>query len=188
MFCDIRGFTELFDQRDPIEAVQFANAVLGELGNVVEACGGTVDKFTGDGFLAHFGILTPAKNSALDACWCAIRMRDQLMTVNTSRYISDQPVVSIGIGIHHGTVATGVISTFTKSEFTVLGDVVNMAARIESLTKEFTVDCLVSEAVVNEIGSELMFQKMPFRPLKGIRSAQLTYWLLPTNLFSYRES
>jgi class 3 adenylate cyclase len=55
LFCDIRGFTSLFDERDPMEALGFANTVLAVMGSIVEACGGTIDKFTGDGFLAHCG-------------------------------------------------------------------------------------------------------------------------------------
>lgn len=183
MFLDIRGFSSLFDQHDPIEVLTFANTVLSELGMVVEACGGVVDKFTGDGLLAHFGIVGESKSHAEDACWCAIRLRTTVQNLNLSRYFDQQPVIAVGIGIHTGTVAAGVITTSVKAEFTVLGDVVNLAARIESLTKEFTIDCLVSKSVFDATNSTFKFQKMPYREIRGSKVPQETYWLLPSNLF-----
>lgn len=183
MFLDIRGFSLLFDQHDPIEVLSFANSVLSELGMVVEACGGVVDKFTGDGFLAHFGVLEESKSHVEDACWCAVRLRTCVQQLNLKRYFDQQHVISVGIGIHTGTVAGGVITTSVKEEFTVLGDVVNLAARIESLTKEFTVDCIVSKAVFDTVNSHFAFQKMPYREIRGSTTPQETYWLLPTNLF-----
>lgn len=153
LFLDIRGFSHMFDEHDPMEVLHFANSVLSELGMVVEAC------------------------------WCAVRIRESVAKLNLQRYFADQPVVAVGIGIHTGVFASGVISTSVKSEFTVLGDVVNLAARIENLTKEFLVDCLVSQAVYEACKERLQFQKMPLRALKGVKSNQSTYWLLPTNRF-----
>lgn len=183
MFLDIRGFSSLFDQHDPLEVLQFANTVLSELGMVVEASGGVVDKFTGDGFLAHFGILEKNNTHVQDACWCAVRIRECVEKLNLNRYFNQEVVVAVGIGIHTGIVASGVITTSVKAEFTVLGDVVNLAARIEGLTKEFTVDCLVSEAVYKSCKEQFSFQKMPHRQIKGFKESQETYWLLPTNFF-----
>lgn len=183
LFCDIRGFSSLFDERDPMEALDFANSVLSELGMVVEACGGVIDKFTGDGFLAHFGVLESSESHSKDACWCAVRMREALVKMNFHRHSDSLPVVEVGIGIHVGEVASGVITTVSKAEFTVLGGVVNMASRIESLTKEFSLDCLVSEDIYEICKDEFQFKKMPVRTLRGIRSEQATYWLMPTNVF-----
>src|SRR5690606_16295091 len=124
MFLDIRGFSQLFDRHDPMEVLQFANSVLSELGMVVEACGGVVDKFTGDGFLAHFGVLETNTSHSEDACWCAVRIRECVSKLNMQRYLNQEVVVSIGIGIHTGTIASGVITTSVKTEFSVFGDVV----------------------------------------------------------------
>lgn len=183
LFLDIREFSSLFDQHDPIEVLNFANTVLSELGMVVEACGGVIDKFTGDGFLAHFGILTETTSHVEDACWCAIRLRTAAQQLNLNRYFDQQPVISIGMGIHTGTVAAGVITTSIKAEFTVLGDVVNLTSRIESLTKEFSVDCLVSSSVFDAVNGSFSFQKMPHREIRGSKASQEIYWLLPTNQF-----
>ncbi len=182
MFVDIRGFSQLFDQRDPMEVFHFANSVLSEMGMVVEANGGVVDKFMGDGLLAHFGILEPDAQHIEQACRCAIRIRACVSKINLQRYIDSQPVVSVGIGIHTGSVASGVISTTVKQEFTVFGDVVNFSSRLESLTKDFTVDCLASEAVFKAVQHQFAFQKMPMREIRGFSSQHQTYWLLPTNI------
>jgi adenylate cyclase len=182
LFCDVREFTALFNERDPFEAVEFANTVLVELGHIVEKSNGSIDKFTGDGFLAHFGI--EGENvvaHAEDACRCALRLIQRLIEINSQREIVNQPVIQIGIGIHTGDVATGTIATSRKSEFTVLGGVVNMASRIESLTKYFSVDCLVSEVTMSAVGAKFEFQKMPAKALRGVSQSSHTYWLLPTN-------
>ncbi len=183
MFLDIRGFSSLFDQHDPMEVLEFGNTVLSELGMVVEACSGVIDKFTGDGFLAHFGILEKESNHAKNACECAVRIRASVEKLNLKRYLDQQIIVAVGIGISSGLIASGVISTSVKAEFSVFGDVVNLAARIESLTKEFTVDCLVSESVFEACKESLMFKKMPAREVRGFKSIPNTYWLLPTNIF-----
>ncbi|MBC7467371.1 MAG: adenylate/guanylate cyclase domain-containing protein [Bdellovibrio sp.] len=184
LFCDIRGFTALFDNRDPEEALAFANSVLGELGAVVEACAGEIDKFTGDGFLAYFGINSSTEvNHAEVACWCAIRLRAALMVINSTRYGFDQPVVSIGMGIHSGPVAAGTISTLNKKEFTVLGSTVNLASRIESLTKFFGVDCLISEETSKRVQDKFVLKEMPPQRLRGVSETATTHWLSPLNIW-----
>jgi adenylate cyclase len=187
LFCDIRGFSSLFDEKDPMDAIDFANTVLEKLGLVVEACNGYLDKFTGDGFLAHFGVLeeTSKKQHMLDACWCAIRMREELAKLNQTRHASSMRTVNIGVGIHSGKVASGVLSTNSRVEFTIMGSVVNTASRIETLTKEFMVDCLVTQKVYEFCRNDLEFKPMPKKPLKGVKHPPLTYWISPVNLFSY---
>lgn len=151
------------------------------MGAVVEACNGVVDKFTGDGFLAHFGIINSEIDHALEACYCAIRMRNALTKINSTRYLVDQPVVMMGIGINTGLVAAGTISTMRKAEYTVLGSTVNLASRIEGLTKEFGVDCLVSDQTYSLVEEKLLFQQMPARVLRGISDPIKIHWLLPMN-------
>ncbi len=182
LFCDIRGFTRLFDDREPGEALKFANAVLGELGSTIEACNGTLDKFTGDGFLAHFGIDQSETDHVIDACQAAVEIRKALMKINTQRFIVNQPVIAAGVGIHSGAVAAGYVRTMAKREFTVLGSTVNLASRIEGLTKFFSVDCLVSSGVERHAKKQFQFQNMPIQSLRGVSQPQETFWLLPTNI------
>lgn len=181
LFCDIRNFTNLFEAEDPLKAVGFANTVLTRLGAEVEAVQGVVDRFTGDGFMAHFGLEAGGANHVDQACRAALRMRRALQTVNNQRYYNVEEVVSFGIGIHTGTVAYGEIKTEQISQLTVLGDVVNTAARIEGLTKYFAVDILLSNQSYHRVSDDYIFKKMPARELKGKKEQVETYWLLPLN-------
>ncbi len=181
LFCDIRNFTNLFEKKDPMKAMRFANTVLARLGEEVEAVGGTVDRFTGDGFLAHFGISNDTSAYAFDACKAALQMRKVLKEINKQRYLDVETVVAAGIGIHTGKVAYGQINTNQISQQTVLGNVVNTTSRIEALTKYFSVDILISEPSHERVKDEFLFQKMPMKKVKGLNEKVNTYWLLPMN-------
>lgn len=181
LFCDIRNFTSLFDDKDPFEAVEFANSVLAVLGEVVEEKNGTVDRFTGDGFLAHFGFASEDENHAEQACITAIAIRKKLNEINAQRYFKVEQVVSVGIGIHTGEAAYCKIETHQLTQTTVLGDTVNIAARIEELTKFFVVDVLISEDTYHILKDHFKFQKMPEKKLRGKKNPFPTYWLLPLN-------
>lgn len=181
LFCDIRNFTTLFEQKDPIEAAEFANEVLAVLGNTIENHGGVVDRFTGDGFLAHFGAFSEVNDHAAVACESVINLRKSLNQINNKRYLSERLVLNIGVGIHTGEVAVANITTGNTTQLTVLGDTVNTASRIESLTRYFSVDALVSKSTFKLAETSWQFQKMPLKKLKGIKRDVHTYWLLPMN-------
>lgn len=181
MFCDIRNFTVLFENQDPKEAIRFANDVLAVLGKEVENHGGSVDRFTGDGFLAHFGVYGARDKHAAAACKTVLELRKRLVSINSNRYKNEEIVINIGVGIHTGDVAVGEITTGNITQNTILGDTVNTASRIETLTKYFAVDALASEQTVERVRNTFRFQKMPLRKLKGKESAVPTYWLLPMN-------
>jgi len=181
LFCDIRNFTVLFENADPCKAVEFANVVLAVLGNQVELNGGTVDRFTGDGFLAHFGVHNSTGNHSEAACQSVLDMRNKLSEINANRYHNMELVVNTGIGMHTGEVAVGQITTGNVTQTTILGDTVNTASRIEGLTKYFSVDALVSEASWMKVKEQFKFQKMPLKKVKGKEQMVQSYWLLPTN-------
>lgn len=181
LFCDIRNFTSLFDERDPIEAVQFANSVLAVLGEVVEEHGGVVDRFTGDGFLSHFGFKNDMEAHTHKACRASIGIRKKLTEINSMRYLEMQPVIGVGISIHTDIAAYCEIETKQFSQTTVLGDAVNTAARLEELTKDLMVDVILSESSYEIVAQDFKFQKMPERKLRGKKESFHSYWLLPLN-------
>ncbi|WP_020404653.1 adenylate/guanylate cyclase domain-containing protein [Gracilimonas tropica] len=181
LFCDIRNFTSLFDEKDPFEAVEFANTVLAVLGEVVEESGGTVDRFTGDGFLAHFGFSETADHHAALAADACILIRKKLNEINANRYFKVESVVSVGIGINSGVAAYCKLETNQLKQTTVLGDMVNTAARIEEMTKYFMVDILFSESTFQQINDNYLFQKLPLKSIRGKKEPVQTYWFLPTN-------
>ena len=182
LFCDIRNFTPLIEGAEAIDAVRFANEVVSRLGKEVEKNYGRIDHFTGDGFMAHFGISDSSRNHALDACRAAMDLRVCLNKINVHRYLQVEEVINIGVGIHTGTVAVGEISTEEFRQKTILGDAVNTTARIEDLTKFFNVDILMTHATYEHLNDEILVKKMPLKKLKGKKHEVLTYWLLPTNL------
>lgn len=181
MFCDIRNFTMLFEKKDPIKAVSFANEVLAEMGKEVEKNNGVVDRFTGDGFLAHFGVEPSSSNHADMACRAVLDLRSVLSQINSSRYLKTENVLNVGIGLHSGKVAVGEITSGNITQRTILGDTVNTASRIEALTKFFSVDALISKTTRDQLTEDLKLRKMPLKKLKGIERDVQTFWLLPMN-------
>jgi len=125
---------------------------------------GVVDKFMGDGMMAVFGAPTPREDDALRAVKAALRMRATLADLNRRFEIRGQPVVRIGIGIHTGPVVAGNIGHVERKQYTVIGDSVNVASRLESLTKEYGADILLSEDTWARIRG-----KVDAEPLEEVR-------------------
>ncbi len=133
---DLRGFTHWAEHRQPLEVLGFLNEVQGALAEIVDRHGGTVDKFMGDGMLAVFG--APEALSRDHAVVAAEAVREMLETVART---TD---VQLGIGVHSGDVVVGCLGSGMRLEFTVLGDTVNTASRLEAATKTVGVSCLFS--------------------------------------------
>lgn len=147
----------------------------------VERLEGTVDRFTGDGFLAHFGFEREVENHAELACKAVIAIRKKLNEINANRYMKVESMVNVGIGIHTGTAAYCKIKTNQLEQITVLGDTVNTAARIEGLTKYFMVDVLLSDETFQQVKELFSCQKMPLKSIQGKKLPIQTHWFLPTN-------
>lgn len=139
MFSDIRGFTSLSEQMTPDDNFRFINAYLGQMGPIVREYHGVIDKFLGDGIMAVF------QKKADDAVQAAIHMLHTLAAYNQERAKHDRPPVHIGIGINTGTLMLGIIGEQGRMNGTVISDAVNLAARLEGLTKIFGASLLVSE-------------------------------------------
>jgi class 3 adenylate cyclase len=154
LVSDLRGFTSLSEKMQPAEVFDLLNEVQGAFARAVRNEGGLVDKFLGDGMLAVFGAPEPIEDHALRAVEAAIAMRRELTTVNENRVKRGKVELRMGIGIHSGAVVTGCLGSGARLEFTVIGDTVNTASRIESLTKEHGVEVLVSEATYERIAEQ----------------------------------
>ncbi|MCZ7680869.1 MAG: adenylate/guanylate cyclase domain-containing protein [Sandaracinaceae bacterium] len=145
---DLRRFTALSERLAPAEVLAFLNEVQGALAAAVRARGGTVDKFMGDGMLAVFGVPEPLASHALQALLAVEDMLGVIDRINERRVARGEAPVGIGIGVHSGPVVAGCLGSGQRLEFTVIGDVVNAASRLEALTKELGVMVLVSAEVV----------------------------------------
>src|SRR5205809_347864 len=145
MFVDIRGFTALSEGRLPYDVVFVLNRYFAAMGRAVEAAGGHVDKFIGDGVMALFGIESGAQAGCREALAAARLMSERLGELNASlRGELDRPL-RIGIGIHCGPTIVGEMGYGNAAAITAIGDAVNTASRLESLTKNFACELVVSE-------------------------------------------
>src|SRR5882724_8219179 len=150
MFIDFRGFTAGARSRSPQEVVDRLDGAFAVLVEIIYRHGGIVNKFLGDGFLALFGAPFEAADAAHRAVAAA---REMLIAMERINEASDWPL-RIGIGVHFGEVVAGNIGSPRRKEYTVIGDTVNFAARLESLNKEFNSQLLISAVVREALGND----------------------------------
>jgi adenylate cyclase len=150
MFVDFRNFTAGARSRSPQDVVDRLDGAFAVLVDILDRHGGIVNKFLGDGFLALFGAPLEAPEAAHQAVAAA---RDMLVAMNRINAASHWPL-QIGIGIHFGEVVAGNIGSPRRKEYTVMGDTVNFAARLEALNKEFGSQLLISAAVRDALGED----------------------------------
>ena len=144
LFSDLRDFTAYSERLPPERLVRELNAYLDAMVKAVRAEGGVVDKFIGDSIMVVFGLLDPAPYDACRAIQAAKAMHEALELHNTQRVAQGRPAFRQGIGVHYGAVVAGNIGNADKVQFTVVGDAVNLASRLEQATKEQGVDTLIS--------------------------------------------
>ena len=155
LFADIRGFTGLAEGRLPYDVVFVLNRYFAAMGRAVEAAGGRVDKFIGDGVMALFGIERDPRAACREALAAARLMGERLEELNQSlRGELDQPL-RIGIGIHVGPTIVGEMGYGSVTAITAIGDAVNTASRLETLTKTYGCQLVVSEETVLRAGLDL---------------------------------
>lgn len=147
MFVDIRGFSRIAAEFSPEQVMAYLNRLFDPLIAVVNEHGGIVNKFLGDGFMAIFGAPLEQANSSKAALHCALDILDRVKNLNAA---SDFPQTKLGIGIHTGPTITGSVGSLQRQEYTLLGETVNIAARIEQATKEYSAQLLVSQEVLFE--------------------------------------
>ena len=148
LFCDLRGFTTLAERTPAAALVATMNEFFTAVAGCAREHGGVVDKFIGDAVLAVFGLFdrdTHPSAGAAAAVRCALAMRARVAELNATRAVAGAPPLAVKIGIHTGEVVAGLIGASDRHEYTVLGDAVNVAARLEALCGEQGCDLLVSE-------------------------------------------
>jgi class 3 adenylate cyclase len=146
LFSDIRGFTALCERSPGREVVELLNDYLTRMVDIVFAFGGTLDKFMGDGILAYFGAPIEHPDHAQRAALCALAMEREVATMRASASTAAMSGLRIGIGVHSGLAIVGAIGSPRRREYTVVGDTVNLASRIEGLTKDLGHEILISES------------------------------------------
>ena len=173
-FSDLRGFTAISEGLSPEAVVKFLNAYFTDMVNCVLNTHGVVDKYIGDAVMAHWGAIGGQGNHTENAVNAGLLMRKALLAFN-KRYKGTFPVAKMGSGINTGPVISGQIGSEQRLEYTVIGDAVNLASRIEALNKPFGTDLLISEDAYQEVKGLFKFALMPSIKVKGKSAAQKVY-------------
>ena len=165
LFADIVGFTGMAETMTPEAVLALLREFHARMTAQIFACGGTVDKYIGDAIVAVFGVPTASSSDAANALACATRMIDALERWNEDRERAAEPRLAMGIGVNYGPAVLGDVGSKYSMSFTVIGDTVNTAARLQTLTRTLGTPLVVGDPLIAavkalspEISSELMEQ------------------------------
>jgi adenylate cyclase len=167
LISDVRNFTTMTEKSDPEELIAFLDDYLAAMTEIIFKHNGIVDKFIGDGILAYWGAFTPQTNHAEEAALAALEMIERLKELNQRWEGQGRQPISIGIGINTGTVVFGNIGKGKKIDFTVIGDAVNLAARLEGLNKEFGTSIVISAETLARLGTNVDARTLGGVKVKG---------------------
>lgn len=177
-FSDIRSFTAISEKLDPEEVVEFLNDYMTRMVRCVNETNGVVDKYIGDAIMAEWGVPISKGNDTENAVNAALMMRKELIEFNKGRGGDKKPIIKIGCGINTGPVLAGQIGSEDRMEYTVIGDAVNLASRIETLNKPFGTDILVSQDSYELVKDIFNVEKMSLIGVKGKSEKQQIYAVL----------
>jgi class 3 adenylate cyclase len=175
LFADLKEFTPMAEALEPADLVLVLNGYFERMGHAIASHRGYLAKFIGDGLLAIFGAPEPNPWQTNDALHAALAMRAALADYNDELRSNGLPSLSAGIGIHRGTVVTGVLGTSAIKEYGVIGRAVNLASRVESLTRRFDTDILVTEAIRASADARFAMREHPAAEVKGIAEPVVTW-------------
>jgi adenylate cyclase len=167
IISDIRGFTALSERLDCRETVKLLNLYHSKMVEAVFQHGGTLDKYLGDGLLAYFNAPIDQTDHAERAVQCALSMNCALASLNTNRSWHGLEELQMGIGIHTGRAIVGDIGAPHRKEFTAIGKAVNIASRLESMTKELGHSVLVSKATADQVTDHVAWIEVGTFPIRG---------------------
>jgi class 3 adenylate cyclase/CHASE2 domain-containing sensor protein len=167
LFSDVRDFTTLSENMPPGVVTTVLQRYFDSMVHAVHRYDGTVDKFIGDGMMVLFGAPRKSKDPCSDAVQCALAMMKGLDALNVEFMREGLPTLTIGIGINFGTVTVGNIGSSERHNYSAIGDAVNVAARVEGLTKELGRKIVITEAVVSRIEERFHFDPLGSHKVKG---------------------
>jgi adenylate cyclase len=175
LFADIQGFTAMSETMAPEAVVEVLNDYFTEMVDLVFRHRGTLDKFVGDALMAFFGAPVPLPNAAAKAVECALAMQRHLARM---RQEGRTPIRGMRIGVNTGEAIMGNIGSHKRMDFTVIGDVVNVAARLQELAKELEADTLITEATRRELEGKFRLEPAPAAILRGRTEPTIIYRVL----------
>jgi adenylate cyclase len=175
LISDLRNFTQMSEHFAPEHVVLFLNRYLDAMVDVLSTNGATIDKFIGDAIVAVFNVPVDQEDHAFRAVRAGTYMLKRLVDINLERRKAGDPLLDIGVGIHTGEVVAGNIGSTKKMEYTIIGDTVNTASRIEELNKRFNTRLLISEETYNLVADQVDARKMEPVEVKGKRRPIVVY-------------
>jgi len=167
LFSDVRDFTTLSEEMPPKVVTTVLQRYFDRMVHAVHRFDGTVDKFIGDGMMVLFGAPRKSVDPCGDAVQCALAMMNELDQLNVEFGREGLPQLTIGIGINYGTVTVGNIGSSERHNYSAIGDAVNVAARVEGLTKDLGRKIIITEAVVTKTGGRFNFDPLGTHNVKG---------------------
>ncbi len=177
-FSDIRSFTSISEKLTPHEVVGFLNEYMTLMVEIVHKHHGVVDKFIGDAIMAIWGAPVTRPNDVENALNATLEMRAALQKFNVGRGSKSKPIIRIGMGLNTGDLLAGQIGSNDRLEYTVIGDTVNLASRIEGLNKTFGTDILISENTYELVKKNYSCLQLEKIKVKGKDEAQRVYAVL----------
>ncbi len=178
LFSDIRNFSTISEEMHPRDIVNFLNTYFESTSNIIDQHKGYIDKFMGDGIMAVFGAPVPMENPALEGVKCGLNMLKNLReVVHPQMKALGVPEFKIGVGVHFGHVIMGNIGSKRRTDYSIIGDAVNLAARLEATTKDYKKALIVSHEVYEIVKNELPCHYLDTVKVKGRARDEKIYWV-----------
>jgi adenylate cyclase len=177
MFCDMRGFTKMSEQMEPIQLQALLTGVFSRLTSLIRANRGTIDKYMGDCVMAFWGAPVETDEHAHLAVKSAMEMANAVREINADHRAKGLPEIGIGIGLNTGTMCVGDMGSNIRRSYTVIGDSVNLGSRLEGLSKVYGVDIVVSDST-RKLAPDFAWQELDKVRVKGKEQAVGIHWPL----------
>ena len=177
-FSDIRSFTSISEKMKPEDLTQYLNRYFTPMSDIVTAHHGMIDKYIGDALMAFYNAPLDVKDHAIVACNSALEMMDKLALLNKEFEKENLPPLNIGIGLNTAEVVVGNMGSDKRFNYTVIGDGVNLASRVEGLNKSFKTNIIVTEFTKAQIGDNFLTRELDRVQVKGKEERVLLYELL----------
>ena len=178
LFSDIRGYTTLTENLEAEEVVSMLNEYFESMVEAVFKHKGTLDKYIGDAIMAVYGSPLPLEEHAWMAVQTSLEMRNRLYEFNQCRRAANKPIINIGIGINSDTVISGNIGSSKRMEFTAIGDGVNLGSRLESVSKQYGCDIILSDNTYKLCQEKVLARELDYIRVKGRNEPVAIYELV----------
>ena len=175
LFADLAGYTALSEHLEPPVLARVLNGYFQRMSDAIGDHRGHVSSFVGDGLLAYFGALEPNPWQSDDAVHAALAMRAALASYNRELAARQLPPLAFGVGIHRGVGLAGWVGSRERMEYAFVGRTVNVAARVQALTRDHEVDILVTKEVQAHLDPRFRLTPMPAAVVKGLQDPVVTY-------------